>query len=191
MFAPATKSCEIEKKIAVYHLNNLNNNFSANYILSFTNGTPTDEIRSELEQAIGDKYCSPENAGRPLISYCDSKEHAPEILKLDSEDWGEKYQSLKKDSRQDIYACFRCTPNLLGVPTETTGFSEQEYAQNFKIFSRSFIQPRQKTICSIIDSLFGQENSIKIEPFTIDFQDDGDQVEEITSTKITEENGNN
>lgn len=187
VYAPATKSCEIEKKIGTYHLNNLNNNFSANYILSFNNGTPTDEIREEIEDMVNEKYAGVENSGRPLISFSADKEHAPEIITIDSDKADEKYQSLKKDSRQDIFTCFRCTPNLLGIPTETTGFNEQEYASAFKTFTRSFIQPKQKTICSIVDSLLGQKESITIEPYTIDFEKDGAQVTEITSSDTKEE----
>lgn len=188
VYAPATKSCEIEKKIAIYHLNNLNNNFSSNYILSFNNGIPTDEVKEEIEDMVNEKYSGVENSGRPMISFSADKEHAPEVIKLETEDWGKKYESLKKDSRQDIFTCFRCTPNLLGIPTETTGFNSQEYAGAFKVFNKSFIQPYQKTVCSIIDSLFGVRDSITIEPFTVDFEEDGTQVEEITSTEVTEEN---
>lgn len=191
VYASATKSCEIEKKIAEYHLNNLCNNFSSNYMLSFNNGIPTDEIREEIEEMVNEKYSGVENSGRPMISFSQDKEHAPVVIKLDSNDWGEKYQSLKKDSRQDIFTCFRCTPNLLGIPTETTGFNSEEYAGAFDIFQRSFIQPHQKTVCSIIDSLFGKEDSVTIEPYSIDFERDGANVDEITSTETTEENGNN
>lgn len=190
VYAPATKSCEIEKKIAIYHLNNLNNNFSSNYMLCFNNGQPTDEIKDEIEEMVMDKFSGVENAGRPMVSFSADKEHAPEVIKFDAEDWGERFQELKKDCRQDIFTCFRCTPNILGIPTETTGFNEQEYSGAFKIFNRSFIQPQQKTICSILDSLFGKQDTITIEPYTIDFEEGGTQVEEITSNDITEEQNN-
>lgn len=190
VYCTATKSCEIEKKIAEYHLNNLNNNFSANYIVTFLNGIPTDEVREEIEEMFNQKYTGSENSGRPVISFAPDKDHAVQIDKLDSENWGDKFNTLKKDCRQDIFTCFRCTPNILGIPTETTGFNSEEYAGAFKIFTRSFIQPIQKTICSIVDGIFGKEDCIKIEPYTIDFEEDGQDIEEISSTEVKEEENN-
>lgn len=185
-FVGATKACEIEKKISTYHLNNLNNNFSSNYIVSFNNGIPTDEMKEEIEEMLNEKFSGVENAGRPMVSFSADKEHSPEILKLDSENWGDKYNSLKKDCRQEIFTAFRCTPNLLGIPTETSGFNTQEYASAFKIFNRSVILPYQKTICSILDEILGMENSVIIDPYSIDFEEDGEQVETITSTETIE-----
>lgn len=181
-YAGATKSAEIEKKIGTYHLNNLNNNFSANYILAFNNGIPTDEIREEIEDMVAEKYEGVENAGRPMITFSADKEHAPEVIKLDTEDWGDKYKTLKEDSRQELFTAFRCTPHLLGIPTDKNGFATSEYGDAFKIFNRSVILPLQKTVCEIFDDIFQKEDSITIEPFTIDMSDDAEQVEEVTTT---------
>lgn len=183
VYASATKDCEIEKLIAEYHLNNIRNNFSSNYMVCFNNGVPTDEVKEEIEEAFDEKYTGVENAGRPIIAYSADKDHAPEILKLDSDDWGEKYKSLKEDSRQNIFTAFRCTPNLVGIATQTTGFNSQEYGDAFRLFNRTVIQPYQKTICMILDEILGTKDSITIEPYTIDFEDGEEDVEEITSTE--------
>ena len=186
-YASATIACEVERKIAEYHLNNLNNNFSSNYIVTFCNGIPTDEIREEIEEMINDKYAGVENSGRPVISFAPDKDHAVQIEKLDTEDWGKKYESLRDDCRQQIFTAFRCAPTLLGILDQTTGFNEQEYAGAFKVFNRNYILPIQKEVCSILDSIFGQEDSITIEPYSIDFERDGADVEEITTTETKEE----
>lgn len=186
-YVGATKSCEIEKKISTYHLNNLNNNFSSNYILSFNNGIPTDEMREEIEEMVNEKYAGAENAGRPMISFSADKEHAPEVVKLDTEDWGKKYQSLKEDSKNEIFTAFRCSPLLMGITNKTNGFSTQEYGDTFKIFNRSVILPYQKTICAIIDDILGKENTIIIDPYTLDMSDDAEQVETITATQTIED----
>ena len=186
-YASATIACEVEKKIAEYHLNNLENNFSANYIITFCNGLPTDEIREEIEAMINQKYAGIENSGRPVISFANDKEHAVQIDKLDAEDWGKKYESLRDDSRQQIFTAFRCAPTLVGILDKTTGFNEQEYSGAFKIFQRNYILPIQKEVCSILDGIFSKKDTITIEPYSINFERDNEGVEEITSSETVEE----
>lgn len=186
-YVAAVKGAEAERLVDDYHINNLNNNFSSNYIVAFCNGIPNDQIKEEIEELINEKYTGVENSGRPVITYSDDKDHAPQIIKLDSEDWGEKYKSLIERASQSLYTAFRCTPNIIGIPTQTTGFNSQEYAGAFKLFNRTVIQPYQKLICQTLDEIFGEEDCITIEPYSIDFEEGGSNVDEITATETVEE----
>lgn len=170
MWNGAIKSCEIEKSIDEYHLNNINNGFMGSVLVSLNNGTPDDEIKAEIEKNFNEKFCGKANSGRVVISYSDDKDHSATIENIETEDFSERYDSLAKRSREQIYTSFRCTPNLFGLPTETTGFNAQEYQDAYALFNTTVIRPIQKIIVKSINSILG-DNSITIEPFTVKFSE--------------------
>lgn len=168
IYAAAVISCEIEKKMNEYHLNNISNSFSSNYIINFNNGRPSDEIQEEIEMEVYDKFCGVENSGRPMLSFNDNKDSETTVTKIDADSFVDKYNALVERSQQEIFTAFRATPNLFGIPTKTTGFNEQEYSEAFKLYNKTVIKPLQKKILKSFDKIFGIRDSIKIIPFAMD-----------------------
>lgn len=171
MYAAAVIACEIEKKMNEYHLNNISNSFSSNYIINFNNGCPSDEIQEEIEIEVYDKFCGVENSGRPMLSFNQNKDSETTVTKIDADSFIDKYNSLAERSQQEIFTSFRATPNLFGIPTKTTGFSEQEYNEAYKLYNNTVVRPMQKRIQKAMDKIFGMTNSITIVPFAIDALD--------------------
>lgn len=163
----SVKAAEIEKSIDDYHLNNVKNNFSGSYIVNFNNGQPTDAQKEEIEENFNEKYTGSENSGRVLLSWNDSKDNETTITKIESEDFGQKYESLAKRVRQSLFTAFRANPNLFGIPTENLGFSNEEYESAFKLYNRTQIRPLQIKIVDAIDKILGVKGSIEIAPFTL------------------------
>lgn len=171
MWASAASDCEIEKKISTYHLNSLNNNFVGSVFFNFNNGVPSDEVKDEIVRDLEEKYTGVENSSRIVVSFNESKDHAATIEKIDTEDYAERYKALAETTRSRIFTAFKCTPNLIGLPTETTGFNSQEYESAFKLFNRTQIAPIQREITKALDDILGEENSITITPFSIKFEE--------------------
>lgn len=166
-FAAAVKACETERGIDDYHLNALDTGFAASAIINFTNGIPSDEQKAEIEKDVNEKMGGHANAGRILLNFAPSKEQAAFIQTFRSEDFGEKYAALSKHCRQQIYTAFRANPNLFGIPTESLGFSSEEYESAFKLFNRTHIRPIQTAITDAFAHIFG-EDVLTIDPFTLD-----------------------
>lgn len=173
VYGSAVKSCEIEKSIDTYHLNAINNNFAASYIVNFNDGVPSEEIQEDIEDGINEKFSGYQNAARIMIAFNKSKDNAVTVEKLDSDDWGEKYNSLAKRSQTQIYTSFRANPNLFGVATESNGFNSEEYASSYKLFNKTMILPSQRLMCDTFKKIFGKD-VLEIKPFVIDFTEDGD-----------------
>lgn len=167
MYGSAIIACEIEKKMNEYHLNNISNSFSSNYIINFNNGKPSDEIQQEIERDLYEKFCGVENGGRPMLSFNDSKESETTIQKIDADSFIDKYNALAERTQQEIFTAFRATPNLFGIPTKTTGFNEQEYKEAFNLFNRTVVKPFQKSIIKSFDKIFEIKNSITITPINL------------------------
>jgi phage portal protein BeeE len=166
-YAACLKACEIERSIDEYHLNSINNGFMGSVLVNFNNGAPTDEEQEEVEKGINEKFAGKNNAGRIIIAYNDTKENATTIESIDVPDYGDRYDSLAKRSRQQIFTAFRANPNLFGIPTENLGFSQEEYDAAFRLYNRTQIMPVQKLICRSIGKIFGDQNYMTIEPFTL------------------------
>ena len=167
-YAAAVKACEIERCIDDFHLNAINNGFTGSYIINFNNGVPDDNIKEEIEDSFNEKFSGHENAGRIGFSWNPNKESATTIEKVEVEDFGEKYKSLESNSRQKIFTAFRANPNLFGIPTESLGFSSEEYESAFRLFNRTMIRPVQMMIADAYDKIYGQKEVLTIEPFSLD-----------------------
>lgn len=166
VYSASVKACEIERRIDDYHLNALENNFAGNVAINFNNGVPEDEIKDEIEKMFSEKFTGSSNAGRVLFSWNDTKENAMTIDQISVEDFGEKYNSLEKRARQQIFTAFRANPNIFGIPTESLGFSQEEYDSAFKLFNRTVVQPIQKDIAEAFQTIFGSE-VITFVPFSM------------------------
>lgn len=167
LYAASVKACEIERCVDDYHLNAINNGFVASVVINFNNGQPDSKIMEEIEDNFTEKFSGHENAGRLCFSWNKDKEHATTIDTLSVEDFGEKYQSLAKHSRQQIFTAFRANPNLFGIPTESLGFSQEEYESAFRLYNRTQIRPVQRLIADTYDKIYQRKGVLTITPFSI------------------------
>lgn len=168
IYAASVKACNIECDIDDYHLNAIENGFAGSVIVNFNNGQPADEIMDEIEKNFNAKFSGSENAGRIAFCWNENRASATTIDKLPVDDFGDRYAALSKHSRQQIFTAFRANPNLFGIPTESLGFSEEEYNSAFKLFNRTIIRPAQIRICNALDKIYGVEGALSIKPFTME-----------------------
>lgn len=168
LYVASLKSCEVERAIDEYHLNAINNNFSASYIINFNNGEPEEAQKREIVEGLTNKFTGQQNAGRIMAVFNTSAENATTLQKLEQDNFGERYTALANHCRQQIYTAFRANPNLFGIPTESLGFSSEEYAEAFKLYNRTQIRPVQARIVDAFDKIFGVKGSITIVPFSLE-----------------------
>lgn len=168
----AIKDVLTEIECANYSLNSVANGFSAKHILNIPEaGNLTDEQKREIEMAIKTKFCG-SDADANFMLFWNDGEQALDIKKIEGDDSPERYITIKKDARSNIYASMRCTPNLFGLPTETTGFNSQEYSSAFKLYQRTVISPIQDIIIESISKIFKSKNVVTIKPFVIKFDEE-------------------
>ena len=168
--AAALKACETERCIDDFHLNNLENGFTGSMMINIV-GQPEDAEKEEVEKDFNEKFSGHQNAGRMAFSWNADKDSATTIDTLKVEDFGDRYDALAKRSRQAIFTAFRANPNLFGIPTDSLGFSSEEYESAFKLFNRTQIRPAQRKIADAFRRIFG-EPVLQIIPFTLDGLDD-------------------
>lgn len=168
LYAASIKACEIERLIDDFHINSLQNQFVSSAIINFNNGDPGDEMKKEIEDAINEKFAGAANGGRIMLSFNKNKESATDIVEFEVKDFGERYKALSEHSRQQIFTAFRANPNLFGIPTEGNGFANEQYAESFKLYNRTHIQPVQRLIADTYDKIYGTKGVLTIVPFSMD-----------------------
>lgn len=177
----AVNSAECLKHISEFHLNSLYNGLSSDYIVNFNSGKPTDEQKAEIEEAFADKFTGYQNASRQMMSFNDDMQHRTTVEAIPQTNFIDRYNSLYTTSLKDIYTAFRASPALFGLPSENTGFNDNDIEQSFKIFSTGMVYPIQKTIKRCFERIFGVKEVLTITPFTISFKE---KEEETTDSNV-------
>ena len=168
IYNAAITAIQVQAKIDEFHLNEISNNFLSSKLINFNSGVPEDGMKNQIERSINEKFSGSENAGRIMVSFNDSKDNETTITDLATDNFADRYATLSKRTESQIFTAFRATPNLFGLPTETTGFNEQEYESAFKLYNRTAVRPIQKTICDIFDKITGIKNCITITPYSLE-----------------------
>ena len=168
----SVKNVMIDMAISDFHNNEISNNFMSSKMINFANGVPDDNLKLEIERNINEKFSSSSNAGRILISFSDSKENAPEILSLGTDDFDKRYLELEKRNTGQLFVAFRAIPQIFGLAVEGSGFNREEYLQAFSLYNRTVVRPIQNRIIDCFNKILGVENSITISPFTVDVIED-------------------
>ena len=169
VYAASVKACEIERLIDDFHLADINNHFVSSAIINFNNGDPGDEMKSQVEAELNEKFSGAQNGGRIMCSWNPNRESATDIIEFKVEDFGERYKALSEHSRTQIFTAFRAIPILFGLVSEAnTGFSTEEFEQSFKLYNRTQIKPVQSMICDAYDKIYGQPGVLTIRPFSLD-----------------------
>lgn len=176
IFAASVKACETERSVDDYHLGNIERGFMGSYLVNFNDGKiPTDQEKKEVEKSFTQKFAGHRNAGRIMFSWNRSVQNRTTLEKMEVSDYGDKYETLSKHCRQQIFTSFRANPNLFGIPTESNGFNAEEYEQSFRLFNRTMVFPIQQRIIDALDRVLDIKGSITIEPFSID----GNKAQEV------------
>jgi capsid portal protein len=163
----AIKYCEIEKIVADYHLNELNNNFLSSKIVNFNSGVPADELKEEIEKTFTEKFTGYQNAGRVLLSFNNSKDNEASVTSLGEDGYAERYTNLVKRSREQIFVAFRAIPCLFGLPTENSGFNREEFTQAYNLLNETMVEPIQKIFIKTFKKILGEETEITITPLDV------------------------
>lgn len=174
LYNSAIMSIETQVEIKKFHKTSLLNNFNANLLINFNSGIPTETEKKDVERKIEDKFTGAENSSKVLISFNENKESATEIIRLESDNFDEKYKALNESSINDIFVAFRAPKVLFGVSLDNIGFNQQEYMEAFNIYNKVSISPIQRLLENIIFKITQQE--FKFIPYTYESINKGGEI---------------
>lgn len=147
IWSSALKEVSILGKVSAYHNSSLDNGFSGSYLISFNNGTPSDEDKAEIERLVQDKFGGANNAGRIMLSFSDSKETEPTVQSLNTEDTSTRYGDLVRSCKEALFTSFRASSQLFGAPDGSeTALTATEYAYKMSLFVKFTVEPITKVV---------------------------------------------
>lgn len=158
-----------------YTLNAMINGLAAKHYVSIPDpGNLTEDDKQAVEDALRHKFVGPD-AESSLFLYWQTSDKEMKVTPIENKDESQKFETIRKSARQNIFVSFRCSPVLFGLMTESTGFSEQEYKEAFKLYNKTVIQPIQRIIIKSFDKILCKTNSISIQKFDIDFEENSEE----------------
>ena len=187
----AMMAIEIDVNVKVFHNNNLRNGMNPSLWINFNNGIPPEDEQRILTRALEEQFASANNAGRPVISFNESKELSPEIVQITTSANDSYYTALYQDIQTSILAGHRITSGeLFGITTPgALGVSRQQLQDSSEFFYKTvimdYINQLLPTFNKVMSLKMGEFVKLEVKPLTI-FDDVNEQIIE---EKIPEENG--
>jgi len=176
-------SIEIDVNIKEFHANNLKNGMMPSLWINMNNGLPGPEEQRLITRALESQFSSVNNAGRPIISFNESKELSPEITQIQTSANDGYYQAIYDDIIRSILSAHRISSGeLFGISTANKLGSKDEITTHIEYVRKTVIMPYQKQLLGVFDKLvslkFQVPTSFEIKPMSIYLQ--GDIVENPT-----------
>lgn len=165
-------SIEIDVNIKEFHANNLKNGMMPSLWINMNNGLPGDEEQRIITRALEGQFSSVNNAGRPIISFNESKELAPEITQIQTSANDGYYQAIYDDIIRSILSAHRISSGeLFGISTANKLGSKDEIVTHIEYVRKTVIMPYQKQLLGVFDKLvsmkFQRPTTFEIKPLSI------------------------
>lgn len=170
-------SIEIDVNIKEFHANNLKNGMMPSLWINMNNGLPGDEEQRVITRALESQFSSVNNAGRPIISFNESKELSPEITQIQTSANDGYYQAIYDDIIRSILSAHRISSGeLFGISTANKLGSKDEITTHIEYVRKTVIMPYQKQLLGVFDKLvslkFQVPTSFEIKPLSIYLEGD-------------------
>lgn len=165
-------SIEIDVNIKEFHANNLKNGMLPSLWINMNNGIPNPEEQRLVTRALESQFTSVNNAGRPIISFNESKELSPEITQIQTSANDGYYQAIYDDIIRSILSAHRISSGeLFGISTANKLGSKDEIVTHIEFVRKTVIMPYQKQLLGVFDKLcsikFQQPTTFEIKPLSI------------------------
>jgi hypothetical protein len=154
-YTSAIPYLESDAEIANFTLQNIKNNLSAGYVISFANGQPTEEEMANIERRFKDYATGADNAGKPLLSFTDQNSDHPQILPIPVNGQDERFINLNNQIREEIFTAHAITsPQIFGIKENSgLGNNADEIAVASQLYQNLQIDPEQKVFNELINSI--------------------------------------
>ena len=171
-YSGALSAIEIDVNIKEFHANNLKNGMMPSLWINMNNGIPGEEEQRLVTRALESQFTSVNNAGRPIISFNESKELSPEITQIATSGNDEYYSVIYEDIVRTILSAHRVSSGeLYGISTAGKLGTRNEIVDHSEYFRKMVIQPYQKELLGCFDKLvslkFQKPTSFEIKPLSI------------------------
>ena len=144
----------VEIELAKFHLNNIHNRFSANTIINFNNGIPSEDERRLIEGKIRDRFVGSEGDGI-IVAFNQNETEAATIENPQLADAHSQYSFIAEEASRKLMVSHKVTsPLLFGLPANSGfGSNADEIKMASLLFDNTVIKPLQTVVLDAIDKI--------------------------------------
>jgi len=163
---------EVDVNIKEFHANNLKNGMRPSLWINFNSGQPGPDEERIISRGLEEQFSSVNNAGRPIISFNESKETSPEIVQIGADTNDGYYTAIYEDIIRSILSAHRVSSGeLYGISTSGKLGSGKEIVEHTEYFRKMVIQPYQYELLPVFNKLVtlkhGKPTTFEVKPLSI------------------------
>ena len=137
---------EIDFEIGMYHLNNIQNQLSPNYLLQINTGVPEEEEQDELFRQIK-KELTGHKGHKFMLTFGNGQDQAPTFIPIQTTDSDKQFLTLNEAVLQALCTANKVTsPMLLGIKTPGQLGGRAELVDAYDLYYATVINKLQKHI---------------------------------------------
>lgn len=149
-----TADIETDINISTFHLSNSANGMTAQALLTFFNGQPTEEDKRMIKKMFEKNHTGANNAGSVILNFVDENQKGVELQNLAAPDLDKQFEVLAKRIQQNIFVGHKIDPVLMGIDTATS-WNRPQMLEKWEKFQRTYIDLRKPHVLNTI-KMFGQ-----------------------------------
>lgn len=156
---------ELDAKISEFHNAQLDQGFFPSMFINFNNGIPDSSRADQIYNDLLDQFEGKSKAGRVIINYSNSKEQAPDVTVLNSNDSDNKYTELSNLILTQLLSGWRIVSSELVGINQPGRMGNSNIIEAQELFYNTVILPKKKTVEDQINFLLsanGFKNEIEI-----------------------------
>lgn len=194
---------EIDFEIGMYHLNNIKNQLSPNYLLQINTGIPEEEEQDELFRQIKSELTG-HKGHKFMLTFGEGQDQAPTFIPIQTTDSDKQFLVLNEAVLQALCTANKVTsPMLLGIKTAGQLGGRSEIIEAYDLYYATVINKLQKHILKAyhkiltINGTSAKLDFIKAEPipFTLTEQAllqvaDKNEIRDMVGLEVVQENNN-
>jgi hypothetical protein len=161
---------EIDFEIGMYHLNNIQNQLSPNYLLQINTGIPEEEEQDELFRQIKSELTG-HKGHKFMLTFGNGQDQAPTFIPITTTDSDKQFLVLNEAVLQALCTANKVTsPMLLGIKTPGQLGGRSELVDAYDLYYATVINKLQKHVLKsyhkilTINGTSAQLDFIKAEP---------------------------
>jgi len=168
-YESAIMEIETDIEISKLHYWHMKNGMFASSMLTFFEGEPDQQKKTELKKAFDRTYGGTENGGSVLFYFGDKGGTAPDLKTLTQSDLDKQFELVSKRNQEKIFSVHSCAPVLFGIKTEgsLSDTSGEATIKEWEKFVKTYIEYRQENLICQIEYLFsimGVDADLYFEP---------------------------
>ena len=146
---------ELDREIALFHVNNIRNGLMPSFMINFKNGEPSAIERANIRAEIEGQISGASNAGKWFMTFNDQPDRAPDFIPFPTSDNDTKYQFLAELATEKIMMGHRVTnPMMFGLLVAGRLGGGTELQQSRELFDQQVIQPARKIFKKSLRDLY-------------------------------------